>query len=155
MLPGKVTLYCIFLMKVQDALMTSSSPNILWIMADDLGWGEIEVFPSVSTHGRISTPMLNQFAAEGMQFMNAYSGYSICSPSRMTFFTGRHSGMFPKYNLDANSLKPGDAITVTEILKDAGYETAIIGKSAPLTDPIGTGFDEFVGQTFQHVSYIL
>ena len=133
----------------QIILTTTSAPNILWIMTDDLGWGEVEVFPGGSKHGRISTPMLNQFAAEGMQFMNAYSGYTVCAPSRTTFFTGRHSGMFPRYNLSGTSLDPGEALTVTEILKDAGYETALFGKSAPLTDPLGSGFDEFVGQVNQ------
>ena len=118
-------------------------------MADDLGWGELEVFPSSSTHGRIQTPNLNQFAAEGMQFLNAYAGYTVCAPSRTTFFTGRHSGMFPKYNLSGTELDPGEALTVTEILKEEGYETALFGKSAPLNDPLGSGFDTFIGQVDQ------
>ena len=118
-------------------------------MADDLGWGELEVFPGGSKHGRIETTNLNRFAEEGMQFLNAYAGYTVCAPSRTTLFTGRHSGMFPKYKLSGTSLDPGEAVTVTELLKDAGYETALFGKSAPLNDPIGTGFDTFVGQVDQ------
>ena len=118
-------------------------------MADDLGWGELEVFPGGSEHGRIATPKLNQFAAEGMQFLNAYAGYTVCAPSRTTLFTGRHSGMFPKYGLSGTSLHPGDAITITELLKDAGYQTALFGKSAPLSDPLQSGFDTFIGQVDQ------
>ena len=129
--------------------VTLSSPNIVWIMSDDLGWGELEVFPGGSTHGRIKTPNLNQFAAEGMQFLNAYAGYTVCATSRTTFFTGRHSGMFPKYNLSGTELNPGEALTVTEILKEEGYETALFGKSAPLNDPLGSGFDTFIGQVDQ------
>ena len=149
MIFGKVILFCIVFIKLQFMLTALSPPNILWIMTDDLGWGEVEVFPGGSKHGRISTPILNQFAAEGIQFMNAYSGYTVCAPSRTTFFTGRHSGMFPKYNLSGIGLDPGEALTITELLKDAGYETALFGKSAPLNDPLGSGFDEFVGQVSQ------
>ena len=118
-------------------------------MADDLGWGELEVFPGGSEHGRIETTNLNRFAEEGMQFLNAYAGYTVCAPSKTTLFTGRHSGMFPKYKLSGTSLDPGEAVTVTELLKDAGYETALFGKSAPLRDPIATGFHTFVGQVDQ------
>lgn len=125
-------------------------PSIVWIMADDLGWGEIETFPGGSDHGRISTPNLNQMAKEGMQFRHAYAGYTVCAPSRTTLFTGRHSGMFPKYNLSGTSLNKGEAVTLAELLKDeAGYATALFGKSAPLTDPLSQGFDAFVGQIDQ------
>ena len=70
-----------------------SSPNIVWVMADDLGWGELEVFPGGSTHGRIDTPNLNQFAAEGMQFLNAYAGYTVCAPSRTALATSLASAL--------------------------------------------------------------
>ena len=60
-----------------------------------------------------------------------------------------HSGMFPKYNLSDTELNPGEALTITEILKEAGYETALFGKSAPLTDPLNSGFDTFIGQIDQ------
>ena len=54
--------------------------------------------------------------------------------------------MFPKYNLSGTKLDPGEALTITEILKEEGYETALFGKSSPLTDPLGSGFDTFIGQ---------
>ena len=107
-------------------------------MADDLGWGEVEVFPANSTHGRISTPMLNKFAAEGMQFMNGYFGHSLCSPSRTAFFTELHTGMFYKHNISGYVLNQGEILTITEVLKAAGYETALFGKSDPLNDPLGS-----------------
>ena len=73
-------------------------PNIIFIMADDMGWGEPGAFPSTSTHGKISTPNLDRFAKEGMLFRHAYAGYTVCAPSRTALFTGRHSGQYKKAN---------------------------------------------------------
>ena len=67
MTSGLFILIYLVLMKMLD-IAVSLQPNIIWIMADDLGWGEVEVFPANSTHGRISTPMLNKFAAEGLLY---------------------------------------------------------------------------------------
>eukprot|EP00039_Didymoeca_costata_P026609 m.16236 g.16236 ORF g.16236 m.16236 type:complete len:93 (+) comp5625_c0_seq1:25-303(+) len=54
----------------------ANKPNIVWIMSDDLGAGEVGIFPGGSDHGRISTPNLDKFGQEGMKFMNAYAGYT-------------------------------------------------------------------------------
>ena len=125
-------------------------PNIIWVMADDLGWGEVGVFPCTSEHGRIATPHLDQMAAEGMKFTDAYAGYTVCAPSRTTFFTGRHSGNFPKYNLAGTDLPAAQGVTTTAmLLKKAGYVTAASGKIAPLDSPAMQGFDDFLGQVSQ------
>ena len=139
------------LMKFLLVTITSCTalPNIIWIMADDLGWGEPGSFPAGSIHGRIDTPNLDNLAAQGMRFTNAYAGYTVCAPSRTTLFTGRHSGKFKQYDLPGTSLSPGTAVTTAEILKKAGYTTALIGKSAPLTQPLQQGFDYFFGQIDQ------
>ena len=126
-----------------------AAPNIIFIMADDLGWGEVGAYPSESEHGRIATPNLDKFAAEGMRFTQAYSGYTVCAPSRTTLFTGRHSGQFQKANFSGTSLRPGEAVTVAELLKQEGYRTAMVGKAAPLTSPLEQGFDYFIGQVSQ------
>ena len=63
--------------------------------------------------------------------------------------TGRHSGNFPAHGLSGTSLTPGQAATVAEVLSKAGYATALVGKSAPLTAPLGSGFDYFTGQVDQ------
>ena len=131
----------------------SSRPNILWILADDLGWGELEVFSRNKKGPHIETPNLNRFASEGMQFLNSYAGYSVCAPSRTTLFTGRHSGMFPKNKLSGVDLKPGKVKTVAEILKHSGYETALFGKSSPLSHPTRSGFDTFIGQVDAHMCH--
>jgi arylsulfatase A-like enzyme len=78
---------------------TASKPNIVFVMADDLGWGEVGSYPGGSTAGGVSikTPFLDQFAKDGMRFTNAYAGYTVCAPSRNTLMTGRHSGNFGKH----------------------------------------------------------
>lgn len=117
-------------------------PNIVWIMSDDLGWGEVGVYPAGSAHGRIATPNLDKFASLGMKFTNAYAGYTVCAPSRAAFFTGRNSGHFQKGNLHPS----GNWTLLPEILKAKGYNTAVIGKSAPLNLPTTHGFDYYWGQ---------
>ena len=68
-----------------------------------MGWGEIELYPSGSAHGRISTPNLNKFGKGGIQFTNAYAGYTVCAPSRTTLMTGYHSGHFGAQGLPGTS----------------------------------------------------
>ena len=91
------------------AAAANAKPNIVFVMADDLGWGEPGAFPAGSAHGRIDTPHLDRLAAEGMRFTNAYAGYTVCAPSRTTLFTGRHSGKFDAHGLPGTSLAPGQA----------------------------------------------
>ena len=131
-------------------LLTSlaSPTNLLWLMADDLGAGE----PSFTSPGRMRTPNIDRLAAEGMQFSAAYAGYTVCAPSRATFFTGRNSGRLAG--------APGDFPLLPQLLKEAGYDTAAFGKSAPMdaTQQVSTlkwglpttrGFTDYAGQTSQ------
>ncbi|EDQ89775.1 uncharacterized protein MONBRDRAFT_24876 [Monosiga brevicollis MX1] len=129
-------------------------PNIVWIMADDLGWGEVELFPGDSKHGRLATPNLNKFGQEGTIFTQAYAGYTVCAPSRTTLFTGRHSGQFIKYGFDGQNLYHNQAHvrTAAQMLREAGYRTAAFGKTAPFQTPDSIaplGFDHFKGQLSQ------
>ena len=127
-----------------------AAPNILFILADDLGYGEVGAYPGGSPHGRIATPNLDRyFARGGMRFTNAYAGYTVCAPSRTTLMTGRHSGKFERHGLDGVSLAPGQQVTLAEVLQESGYNTALFGKSAPLTNPVLSGFDYFLGQVDQ------
>lgn len=112
-------------------------------MADDLGWGEVGSFPAGSPHGRIATPNLDKFAREGMKFTNAYAGYTVCAPSRAAFFSGRNSGHF-----GANLVHKNWTV-LPELLRVNGYQTAVVGKSAPLNIPTTRGFDFFWGQSSQ------
>mmetsp|Transcript_11031 Transcript_11031/g.22801 ORF Transcript_11031/g.22801 Transcript_11031/m.22801 type:complete len:486 (-) Transcript_11031:100-1557(-) len=125
-------------------------PNVVWVMADDLGWGEPGLYPSSSPHGRIATPYLDKFGKEGVVFKQAYAGYTVCAPSRTTFFTGRHSGQFVKHGLSGEAIQPSQNVTtLAQMLKSAGYNTGAFGKVAPLTFPTRQGFDAFVGQVNQ------
>lgn len=125
-------------------------PNIIWVMADDLGWGELGLYPSSSAHGRIATPSLDKFGREGIVFTNAYAGYTVCAPSRTTFFTGRHSGQFVKHGLSGTDIHVKENVTtIAHVLQRAGYVTGAFGKVAPLTSPLQQGFDAFIGQVDQ------
>lgn len=136
----------------QDVFLKSKDarPNLVWVMADDMGWGEAGLYPATSEHGRIATPNLDTFGNEGVQFMHAYAGYTVCAPSRTTFFTGRHSGQFIKNGYSGTDLYPSQNVTtLAEVLQSAGYTTGAFGKVAPLSAPQLMGFDNFFGQIDQ------
>ncbi|CAK0790405.1 unnamed protein product [Prorocentrum cordatum] len=124
-------------------------------MSDDLGWGEVGLYPSDSPHGRIATPHLDQFGREGMVFRHAYAGYTVCAPSRMSFFTGRHAGTFWSAGINGMSLKAKQLVnrTLGPVLRGAGYTTGLFGKSSPLESPERQGFDKFVGQVSQELCH--
>jgi len=129
-------------------------PNIIFILADDLGYGDLGCYGQE----RIKTPNIDRMAAEGMRFTQHYSGSTVCAPSRCALMTGLHTGHGTVRDNDggygAGPLKPTD-ITVAEVLKKAGYATALIGKW-DLAGPDGTaipnlhGFDYSFG--YQHSS---
>ena len=148
-----ITIYLLILVNLTTCILANNNekqrPNIIFIMADDMGVGEVGLFPSKNPHGNIDTPNLDMLATEGIRFTQAYAGYTVCAPSRTTLFTGRHSGNFLKYNLSGTAIKPDEIETLPKYLKSAGYNTALVGKSAPLTSPIESGFDYFIGQIDQ------
>jgi arylsulfatase A-like enzyme len=132
-------------------------PNILFILADDLGYGDL------SCYGRpdYQTPNLDRFAAEGVRFANAYSAAPLCTPTRCSFITGRYPArtrvgleepLHEKRALGDQALVlglPPEHPTIASLLKQSGYETALIGKwhlgYLPNFGPIQSGFEEFFG----------
>lgn len=102
-------------------------PNIVFILADDLGWRELNTYGNRFNE----TPNLNKLAKEGTQFMQAYSSAPICSPTRASLMTGQYPGHQPITNYlennDKNFLNP-NYTTLNESLKNAGYHTGLIGK---------------------------
>ncbi|MDG1278046.1 MAG: arylsulfatase [Algoriphagus sp.] len=105
------------------------SPNIIFILADDLGYGDIKSFNSAS---KIPTPNLDQLASEGMRFTDAHTTSSVCTPTRYALLTGRYnwrsslkSGVLTG---KSKALIPKTRTTVASLLKSKGYETAFIGK---------------------------
>jgi arylsulfatase A len=104
-------------------------PNIVYILTDDLGYGDVD---SLNPLGKIKTPRLRNFASEGMTFTEAHSSSAVCTPSRYNILTGRYNwrsklksgvlGGFSKPLIEENRL------TVAQMLRDKGYQTAYIGK---------------------------
>lgn len=132
---------------------TQQRPNLIWVMADDLGYGE------VGTYGQrvIRTPRLDQMAREGMRFTQFYAGATVCAPSRSVLMTGQHHGRTRVRgnagagNPAAQALRPDD-VTVARALQQAGYATALVGKwglgdvgVAETGLPRRHGFDYFFG----------
>ncbi len=134
----------------------SSRPNIILILADDLGYGDLGCYGQK----KIKTPNLDKLADEGIRFTNAYAGSTVCAPSRCVLMTGLHSGHAVIRGNSKFALRAGDR-TMGEVLKQAGYHTGLIGKwglgeQGSEGVPGKKGFDEFVGflnQTHAHDYY--
>ncbi len=134
----------------ETASVLGSRPNIILIVADDLGYGELGCYGQK----RIKTPHIDQLASEGMRFTQFYAGASLCASSRNVLLTGEHTGhcrIRDNGPPNTQTLRPED-VTIAEVLKQAGYATAVIGKWAiggdlPETGgrPEDQGFDYFYG----------
>src|SRR5437016_10309672 len=137
---------------------SSRKPSIIFILADDLGYGDL------GSYGQklVKTPNLDRLAAEGTRFTQVYAAAPVCAPSRASLMTGKHQGhAFIRGNNDSKgarvSLRPEDT-TVAEVLKNAGYRTGIIGKwGLGEPDTTGTpdkkGFDYFFGYLNQNLAH--
>ncbi|MBT8038121.1 MAG: arylsulfatase [Verrucomicrobiae bacterium] len=128
----------------------AQKPNIIYILADDLGYGDLGCYGQKV----IQTPRLDQMAAEGLRFTQHYSGSTVCGPSRSCMLTGKHTGhSYVRGNGHLQMrLDPHDEI-FPKALQQAGYHTAMIGKSGlgcntdDATLPNAKGFDYFFGFT--------
>ena len=127
----------------------ASRPNIVFILADDLGYGDLGCFGQ----RKFATPNIDRLAEEGMRFTQAYAGAAVCAPSRCCLMTGKHTGHARVRNNAGRSgripLQPDD-VTVAEILKQAGYRTGVVGKwglgeAGTLGVPNAQGFDDWFG----------
>ncbi|MHC4204832.1 MAG: arylsulfatase, partial [Planctomycetota bacterium] len=123
----------------------NSRPNIIYILADDLGYGDLGCYGQQT----IQTPNIDKLAEEGMRFTDHYAGSTVCAPSRCCLMTGYHSGHALVRGNARVPLRPSD-VTVAELLKDTGYSTGIIGKwglGEPETTgiPNRQGFDYWFG----------
>jgi len=129
----------------QSAPSLAKKPNIIFILADDLGYGDLGCYGQT----KIKTPNLDKMAAEGMRFKDFYAGSTVCAPSRCALMTGLHTGhAFIRGNARI-ALRPED-LTVAEVLKQGGYRTCLVGKWGLGNEhttgvPQKQGFDEFIG----------
>ncbi len=129
---------------------SAAKPNIVWIMADDLGYGDVACFGGKT----VPTPHIDALAARGMKFTDFYAGSTVCAPSRSVLMTGLHTGHTPIRGNARVPLADG-YVTVAEMLQDAGYRTGLFGKwglGEPGSEgaPNKQGFDEFYGYLNQH-----
>jgi arylsulfatase A-like enzyme len=134
-------------------------PNIVFILADDLGYGDLGSFGQK----RIKTPHLDRMALEGMRLVQHYSGNAVCAPSRCVLLTGLHPGH--AFIRDNRAVKPegqvpipDNTVTLAELLKGQGYATGAFGKwglgpPGSRGDPLVQGFDRFFGYNCQAVAH--
>jgi arylsulfatase A-like enzyme len=146
-----VTVLCAF----ATSAPADERPNIVLIMADDLGYSEL------GSYGQklIQTPHLDQLAKEGMRFTRNYAGNAVCAPSRCVLMTGKHPGhAWVRNNSEVKPEGqrpiPGSEVTIAEILQSAGYVTGAFGKwglgnPGSVGDPNNQGFDRFFGYNCQ------
>lgn len=139
--------------------------NVVFILADDLGWGELGCYGQQ----KIPTPHLDRLASQGMRFTRHYSGAPVCAPSRCVLLTGRHMGhaeirgniqaqkSFPQFTEGQYPLS-ARALTVAQVFRKAGYATGAIGKwglgpVGSTGDPNTQGFDFFFGYNCQALAH--
>jgi len=157
-----------------DAIQTTSAehgkkPNIVYILADDLGYAELGCYGQT----KIRTPNIDKLATEGMKFTQHYSGNPVCAPSRCALMTGLHTGHTQVRGNKQVGGKEGwvlgstiggqwpikaDTVTVAKILKEAGYTTGAFGKwglglAGTTGDPNKQGFDRFYGYICQRQAH--
>ena len=138
--------------------LAAERPNLIWIMADDLGYGDLGCYGQKV----IQTPELDRMAKEGLRFTQFYAGATVCAPSRSVLMTGQHHGHTRvrgnagQKNPLAQALRAEDT-TVAKVLQQAGYETTLYGKwglgdvgQAESGLPRKQGFDQFFGYLNQH-----
>ncbi len=138
-----------------DAL---ARPNIVLIMADDLGFGDL----SLTGHPSIRTPHIDRLAADGVRFSQFYTSGSVCSPTRAGLLTGRYqqrAGIHSAVRVDTDSEVGigADEVLLGEVLRDRGYATGLVGKwhlgVPPRFSPLRHGFAEFVGFLAGKIDY--
>ncbi len=139
------SLFILTLIFIGTFARAAEKPNIIYILVDDLGYGDLGCYGQKI----LTTPHLNRMAAEGMKFTRHYAGCTVCAPSRCVLMTGLHTGHCRVRGNDPWIIPDGD-MTVPSLLKSAGYDTACIGKFGlgkplPMNDPERKGFDEFFG----------
>src|SRR5687767_11768696 len=131
----------------------SQRPNIIYIMTDDMGYGDL------SSYGQKEyiTPNIDKLAFQGIKFVNAYAAAPICTPTRTAFMTGRYPARTPVGLIEPLTANKKDSIygltaeypSVATLMREAGYETVLIGKwhlgTTERHNPVRNGFDYFFG----------
>ena len=143
------TIVCFFTISTNADQQTDRKPNLVIILADDLGYGDLGCFGQ----NKIKTPNLDRLAKKGMKLTQFYSGSTVCAPSRCVLMTGLHTGHAYIRGNGRHNLRPSD-FTLAELFKQHGYSTGCFGKwglGNEGTDgtPTNQGFDSFYGYLHQ------
>ena len=144
-LRNSIILWVASLSTALSTALAAERPNIIYIVSDDLGYGDLGCYGQM----QVRTPRLDQMAKEGLRFTDHYAGHTVCRPSRLVFLTGKHTAHTAIAGNNKHIL-PAGSVTVTSLLKQAGYRTGGVGKWA-LGDngstghPNRQGFDFFYG----------
>jgi arylsulfatase A len=148
-----------FVLLLTAVSTAATKPNIIWIMADDLGMGDLGCFGQQ----KIKTPNLDRMASEGTRFTSTYCGTSVCAPSRASLMTGLHMGHCPiranrEVQPEGQKPLPKGNPTVAELLKKEGYSTGLFGKwglgfPGSGGEPTKRGFDAFYGYNCQRKAH--
>jgi len=151
-----ISLLCV---SINLATFAERPPNIVYILADDLGWGDLSLYGQK----HFQTPNIDRIAKEGIQFTQHYSGSTVCAPSRSCLMTGLHTGNTPiRGNFEilpeGQMAMPAESVTIAEILKREGYVTGAFGKwglgfPGSEGDPTNQGFDVFFGYNCQRKAH--
>lgn len=147
------SIYIVFVLVFLSQMVfcqTSKKPNIIILLADDLGYRDLSCYGSV----QVNTPNIDKLASTGIRFTDFYAGSAVCSPSRAALLTGRfplRTGVYSWIHPSHKMHLPTEEITIAEVLKESGYATAHIGKwhlgdnliegSGPRPNPKDQGFD--------------
>ena len=143
---------------VHAGTLSAAPPNVVFILADDMGYGDLKAYNPAS---KIPTPHLDRLAADGLVFTDAHSGGSTCVPSRHSLITGRFAARRGRLNWRSGPVIARGQLTFASVLREQGYRTAMVGKwhqgftmkapgvfdyERPLTGgPVDCGFDSFFG----------
>lgn len=143
----------------QEKKADAPKPNIVYILADDLGYGDLSCYGQK----RFQTPNIDRMASEGMQFTRHYAGCTVCAPSRSSLMTGLTTGHTPirgnkEWKPEGQWPLPAQSFTIAEMLKQAGYTTGGFGKwglgyPGSEGDANMQGFDEFYGYNCQRLAH--
>ena len=138
---------------------SSKRPNVIYILADDLGYGDLSCYGQE----KFKTPHIDALAQQGMKFTQHYSGSTVCAPSRCSLLTGLHTGHCPvrgnaELKPEGQEPMPADTYTVARFMQEAGYRTGCFGKwglGAPgsVSEPLKMGFDRFYGYNCQRIAH--
>lgn len=134
-------------------------PNVIYILADDLGYGDMSCYGQE----KFKTPNIDALAKQGMQFSQHYSGSTVCAPSRCALLTGLHTGHCPvrgnaEVKPEGQEPMPADTYTVARFMQEAGYKTGLFGKwglgsPGSVSEPLKMGFDRFYGYNCQRIAH--